>query len=229
MKFVEANAHSEKVTALACVDDDSVCSPWRLVSGGAEGRVRVWNVTSSHRALVASMKEHRGSVNCLKVNKDATQCISASTDGSCIVWDLTRYVRLLAFYEPNVFTSVIYHPDESQMLTCGTNHKITYWDAVDGQAIRVIDGGDDFMTCLDVDSTGEFFATSCDDALVKIWHYDDGLAVAVGMGHSGQIKSLRMSPDEKFIVSAGTNGEIIFWEMPPKSQLRSAAEDVLHK
>lgn len=84
MKFIIPDAHSERVTALAIADNDSR-SPWRIVSGGAEGRVRVWNVTSSHQAMIASLKEHRGPVNCIKINQDSTQCISASADGSCIV------------------------------------------------------------------------------------------------------------------------------------------------
>ena len=33
--------------------------------------------------------------------------------------------------------------DESQYITCGSNHKISYWDSVDAQAIRIIDGSDE--------------------------------------------------------------------------------------
>jgi len=167
MKFVITDAHSDKVTAVAIADNDAR-APWRVVSGGGEGRVRIWNVTSSHQALVTSLKEHRGPINCIKINKDSTQAITASSDGSCIVWDLERYVRIVAFFEPNVFTSVLYHPDESQMLTCGSNHKITYWDATDGQAIRVIDGGEDAMTSLDVEPSGEFFVSGCNDKMLKV-------------------------------------------------------------
>ncbi len=221
MKFVIPDAHSDKVTAIAIADNDAR-APWRIISGGAEGRLRIWNVTSSHQALIASLKEHRGPVNCIKVNNDSTQCISASSDGSCIVWDLHRYVRIVAFFEPNVFYSVLYHPDQSQMLTCGSNHKITYWDAVDGQAIRVIDGGDGIMTSLDVEPDGEFFVSGSEDRKLKIWHYDDGLPVAVGKGHSGTIKACKISPDLKTIVSVGSTGEIIFWEMPPLHELRDA-------
>eukprot|EP01038_Epipyxis_sp_PR26KG_P007264 gene7264-9903_t len=224
MKFIIPDAHSEKVTALAIADNDSR-SPWRIVSGGAEGRVRVWNVTSSHQAMIVSLKEHRGPVNCIRINSDSTQCISASADGSCIVWDLTRYVRLNALFEPNVFTSVLYHPDESQMLTCGTNHKITYWDAVDCQIIRVIEGGDDNMTSLDVVPSGEFFISGSADRQVKLWHYDDGLPVVVGLGHSGAINAVRLSPDQKTIVSVGSTGEIIFWEMPNLDKIRQALHE----
>ena len=223
MKFVIPDAHSDKVTAVAIADNDAR-APWRVISGGGEGRVRIWNVTSSHQALITSLKEHRGPVNCLKINKDSTQCISASSDGSCIVWDLERYVRIIAFFEPNVFMSVLYHPDESQMLTCGSNHKITYWDATDGQAIRVIDGGDGVMTSLDVMPSGEFFVSGCQDRLLKVWSYDEGIPVAIGRGHSGDIKAVKNSPDLRTIVSVGSTGEIIFWEMPAMSQVRERAE-----
>lgn len=41
-------------------------------------------------------------------------------------------VRLAAFVEPTIFKSVLYHPEESQILTCGTNFKVAYYDAYDG-------------------------------------------------------------------------------------------------
>ena len=116
--------------------------------------MRVWNITPSHQALVHSMKEHRAPVLCIRTVSDNSQCVSASADGSCIVWDLQRYVRILAFFEPTVFQACLYHPDESQILTCGSNHKISYWDAYDGSAIRVIDGGDAEMAALDINGDG---------------------------------------------------------------------------
>ena len=219
LKFVIPDAHSEKVTALAIVDNDAR-GPWRLISGGSEGRVRIWNVTPTHQAMLSSLKEHRGPVNSLKITKDAKNFISASSDGSCIVWDIERCCRIMAFFEPTVFSSVLYHPDESQMLTCGSNHKIAYWDATDGQAIRVLEGGEGSVTSLDIAPSGEFFISGCADHLLKVWHYDEGLTVAVGKGHSGSIKAVKLSPDQKTIVSVGSTGEIIFWEMPPAEQLR---------
>jgi WD40 repeat protein len=220
MKFVISNVHTDKVTALAVADDDSRGQPYRIISGGEEGRVRVWNITQSHQAMIISLKEHRGSVNSIKVNKDSTQAVTASSDGSCIIWDLHKYVRIIALFEPNVFQSMLYHPDESQMLTCGSNHKITCWDSVDGQAIRVIDGGDGVMTSLDIINSGEFFVSGCEDKLLKIWHYDEGLPMAIGYGHSGSIKAVKISPDEETIVSVGSTGEIILWEMPKFSEMR---------
>lgn len=214
LKFVINDAHSESVTALAVCNEDESRPPWRLLTGGDDGRLRIWNITPSHQAMVQSLKEHRGPVLSIRISHDNKQCVSASADGSCIVWDMSRYVRQLAFFEPTVFQACAYHPDESQILTCGSNHKIAYWDAFDGQAIRVIDGSEDAMTSLDVDPEGMSFASGSGDKLVKIWHYDDGITTAVGTGHSGKVSAVRFSPDMKTLVSVGAEGAIFIWELP---------------
>ena len=41
----------------------------RVISGGGDGRVRVWSVTSSHQAMATSWKEHRGAVTCIQVRQ----------------------------------------------------------------------------------------------------------------------------------------------------------------
>lgn len=48
------------------------------------------------------------------------------------------------------------------------SQKITYWDAYDGTAIRVIEGGDEEMNTLDVEPSGEAFVSGGDDGLVKV-------------------------------------------------------------
>ena len=228
MKFLIPDAHQGMCTALALADDDNY-APWRIISGGADGRVRIWNITSQHQAMISSLKEHRGAVNSIKVDKNFTQAISASADGSCIVWDLARSVRIMAFFEPNVFMDVLYHPDESQMLTCGTNHKITYWDAVDGQAIRELDCGDAFLTALDIEPEGEFFISGSDDKLLRVWHYDEGLPVGIGKGHSGTVNACAISPDMSTIASVSSTGEIMFWDMPSFQDMRGNMDDEQHK
>jgi len=67
--------------------------------------------------MAFSAKDHRAAVTALKVTQDNRQCVSGSADGSCIIWDLVKKVRLSAFFEPTVFKAALYHPDESQILT----------------------------------------------------------------------------------------------------------------
>lgn len=216
LKFVISNAHTEgAVTALAvCHDAKESSPPWRLLTGGEDGRIRLWHVASAWQSMVFSAKEHRAAVTSLCVTEDNERCVSASADGSCIVWDLQAHTRLLAVMEPALYEAALFHPDGSQLLTCGSNHHITYYDAYDGSLIRVLKGGENAVRALDVVVGGEMFVSGGADNLVKVWAYVEGVVLSVGHGHSGPIQDVKVSPDERRIVSVGEEGGIFIWRMP---------------
>jgi len=190
----------------------------RLLSGGADGQVRVWAVSKGTQVMIASMKEHKGPVYAISIKNDDSECVSASADGSCITWSLTDahpFVRINALFAANFFKSVAYHPDESQLLTCGTDRKITYWDVLNMNAIRIIDGSADAdVNSLHVNADGRFFVSGGADKKVNLWNYDEGSKYYVGEGHSGSVCKVRISPDEKRIISVGTEGGILIWKTP---------------
>lgn len=201
-------AHQKAVTAIACTSDSS-----RIISGGEEGLVRVWRIEKQSQPLEASMKDHRGAVNCIRIKASDDECVSASSDGSCIIWDLQTYKRRISLFANTFFKSVVYHPDESQLVTTGTDRKITYWDAYDGQAIRIIDGSDnDEVNALAVDRDGEAIISGGGDKLVKLWGYDEGHCYFVGVAHSGAVTQVGVTPDRTKIVSVGAEGGIFIWD-----------------
>lgn len=56
--------------------------------------------------------------------------------------------------------------------------------------------------------------TAGSDKLVKVWGYDLGACLAVGMGHSGSVQAAFVSPDKSRIVSVGSEGAIMIWDTP---------------
>lgn len=54
LQYVITDAHAESVTAVACTHDSS-----KVISGGKDGRVRVWNVSGSTQTMELSFKEHK--------------------------------------------------------------------------------------------------------------------------------------------------------------------------
>jgi len=189
----------------------------RIISGGADGKVRVWAVSKGQQVMLASMQEHKGPISAICIKKDDSECISASADGSCIVWALAGlqpYVRLAALFAANFFKSVAYFPDESQLITCGTDRKITYWDT-DMNTIRIVDGSEDAeVNTLCMNSDGRYFVAGGSDKKVTLWNYDEGSKYYCGEGHSGSVTAVRVSPDEKTIISCGTEGGICIWQVP---------------
>jgi cilia- and flagella-associated protein 52 len=174
--YVINDAHVGGVTAIACCT-----SPEHVVTGGADGSVRVWRITSESRTLLASMKEHKATVNCIRVRRNDSECVSAASDGSAIIWDMKRFARNNSLFASTLFRAVLYHPDESQLLTTGTDRKvlsrsfplltmqITNWDAYDGSAIRIVDGSQSAeVNSLDISSRGDHFVSAGGDKLVKV-------------------------------------------------------------
>ncbi|WIA36861.1 hypothetical protein OEZ86_008112 [Tetradesmus obliquus] len=211
------DAHHKAVTAIAVTSDSN-----RIISGGEEGMVRVWRLGKQSQTMEASMKDHKGPVNCIVVKASTDdECVSASSDGSCIIWDLNAGRRRQSLFANTFFLSVVYHPDESQLVTAGTDRKITYWDAYDGQAIRIIDGSDQAqLNALATEPDGAALLSGGSDKLVKLWGYDEGRCWYVGVGHSGEVTALAVAPDKSAVVSVGAEGGIFIWDYmrPPMSQ-----------
>jgi len=208
--FAINDAHNHGVTAIAGTQD---CQ--KIVSGGQEGEVRVWRVGRQTQIMESSLKEHRGRVSDIKINRNDTQAVSSSYDGSSIIWDIVSSTRVMCLFESTMYKQVLYHPDESQVLTTGSNRKITYWDCFDGQAIRMLDGSETGeINALAITEAGEHFVSAGQDKRVKLWDYDEGICYYQGIGHSGDINKICISPDQKTMVSVGTEGAIFMWHMP---------------
>lgn len=208
LRQVIGDAHLGGVTAVSTTSDSA-----RLVSGGAHGEVRVWAASTGR--LLASLKEHKGSVNSLQVNDDDSECVSASADGSCITWNLNKFTRATALFASTIFRSAVYSPDQSQVLTCGTDRKVTYYDAVDGQPIRILDGSATAeLTSVDIAADGETFVSVGGDRIVRLWAYDEGRCLGLGLGHSGTIAKVAIAPNQRYAVSVGEEGAIFVWDLP---------------
>lgn len=215
LMWVINDAHPKGVTAIATTSDSRF-----VVTGGLEGAVRVWSLGRDKQSLVASMKEHRARVEWISMrNSSDEECVSAGADGSCIVWDLSVMKRRIALQSNTLFHGAVYHPDDSQIVTCGTDRKVTYWDTFDGQPIRIIDGSDMAeVTSICTDATGDTIVTGGGDKLVRVWHYDDSMCTHVGTGHSGTVTGVLVSPDRSRIVSVGSEGGILVWDAPLEGQ-----------
>lgn len=120
LMYVINDAHPHGVTSITANTD---CT--RIVSGGMEGEVRVWQIGRQSQRMVASMKEHRNRVWSIELRSNNEEALSCSSDGSCIIWDLRSFTRVQCFFESTLFKQVLYHPDESQILTTGSDRKVT--------------------------------------------------------------------------------------------------------
>jgi cilia- and flagella-associated protein 52 len=216
LMYAIPNAHNKGCTAVALTSNGKF-----LVSGGVEGQVRIWRIDPYKQTLVGVLKEHFGPINTLEINKDDNECISASSDGSCIIWDIQRLSRKHVLFANTQFTAARYFPPTGvQILTSGTDRTISYWEVYDGSLVREKEGSKvGQLNCLSINETGDFFVSAGSDCVVKLWNYELGEVIAHGIGHAGVVTSCKYSPDSKFIVTGGADGAVFIWKVPEDFQV----------
>ncbi|NXP07414.1 CFA52 protein, partial [Thinocorus orbignyianus] len=203
-------AHSLGVTAIAATSDSK-----RIISGGGEGQVRIWNIGEKTQKLMEVLKGHTAAVSCIKIKDNDQECVTTSFDRTCIVWDIVRCVRKTMFLANTLFRCVCYHPDVYQIITSGSDRKVAYWEVLDGSLLREVEGSlSGTINGMDITSDGAHFVTGGDDRLVKLWDYMEGAVTHIGVGHSGNITRIKICPEKKFIVSVSADGAILLWKYP---------------
>lgn len=114
-----------------------------------------------------------------------------------------------------MFMMAQFTPDGIQILTCGTDRKIAYWETLDGSLVREIEGSSaGTMNCVDISLDGRCFVTGSNDCTIKIWEYNSADLTHVGTSHAAIITACKFSTDGKHIVTASADGSIIIWKRP---------------
>lgn len=124
-----------------------------------------------------------------------------------------------------MYMSARFSPNGVQILTCGTDRKITYWETLDGSMIRELEGsGAGALNTIDISPDGQYFVTGGNDSFVKFWSYDTGETTQLGMGHAAIITACKFSPDGKYVVTVSADGAILIWKCP--FEIKSARSSV---
>ncbi|XP_077381780.1 cilia- and flagella-associated protein 52 [Festucalex cinctus] len=205
------NAHRNGVSAIKGSTD---CK--KIVSGGQDGTVCVWELLKHGQRRLAFLTEHKAMVRSVQIKSDDKEAITASMDGTCILWDIEKFVRIRKITTKNSsFKTVCYHPEEHQIVTSGTDRRIVYWDVHDGTAIRELqDTETSAINCMHISHDGRFFVTGGEDKLVRVWDYMDGTVTHVGKAHGGSITSVEICCNNSTLISTSVDGAVMRWKFP---------------
>lgn len=95
------------------------------------------------------------------------------------VQSIRHNVRSQVLFANTLFKAVCYRPDESQVITGGTDRKVAYWETYDGSQIRELEGSDS-GAINGMDVFDKYFVTGSSDKLIKLWQYDEGQVTHIG-------------------------------------------------
>ncbi|XP_050732422.1 uncharacterized protein LOC127006508 isoform X2 [Eriocheir sinensis] len=154
------DAHHAGVNTICVLKDGSI------VSGGRDGRVRLWRVEGVRVHMAASQKEHRGEVTHLALAPTETRVLSCSGDGSCILWRLPELERVYRLTAHTVFLGgqVL---GSGEVVTVGSDGSVMVWDRQDGVLLADLPASTRPITTVTASSDDAALVTAGEDGVIK--------------------------------------------------------------
>lgn len=226
-------AHANGALCVTFLSDDEV------ISGGADGAVRRWNVRPS------SMKEsipdrllatyvHGSRVNDVAVSEDGQKIASAGQNKAVIIWDTQARKPLFTFrkHEEAVQTVAFARTvsgktlptldqdevplDGSQVISAGDDRLVLVWDGNSGRVLQLLAGHDATVRSVTVSPDGLQLATAGNDNTARLWNLLTASEVQVFEGHSGWVSRVDFVPTANDLptqlLTSSHDGEIRCWE-----------------
>jgi WD40 repeat protein/serine/threonine protein kinase len=173
----------------------------RVVSGGGDSTVRVWDADTGQNTL--TLKGHTGSVDRVALSLDGKRIVSGGEDKTIKVWDAAtgQNTRTLRGHTDSV-DCVALSPDGKRIVSASSDRTVKVWDADTGDAIRTLQGHTGPVTCVALSADGKRIVSGSLDRTLKVWDTASGAPIRT-ITDTAEIFCLALSPDGKRVVSGG--------------------------
>jgi WD40 repeat protein len=200
------DAHKDGVTSVKIASNVRF-----LISGGADGALRVWEMKS--RDMVSHLKEHLARITDVQLFPNDLYAISTSRDRMLLTWDLRSEKRLTQHRENHGgINCLAVASNQTTVYTAGQEKTLCTWDLRMPEATQVIDVDEELHT-ISLSPDDRYLATAGTGLVVKIWDITAGKVISEGHGHSRAVQKVAFSPDGKQLVSTGPDHAIFLWNI----------------
>ncbi|MDF5752797.1 NB-ARC domain-containing protein [Spongiactinospora sp. TRM90649] len=182
-----------------------------LVSCGADGTLRVWDIADGRCRAV--LEGHSRKINACYVSPDAGWAATASDDMTVRVWDLgpAGGSRVLRGHTAGLQACTA--PPTGTWLASGdAGGVMRLWDLDTGRERLVIDGhGGGIRSCAAAPD-GTWVAVGGEDRVVRVWDAATGEPRAQLTGHGGGVWGCAVASDGTWLVSGDATGTVQVWD-----------------
>jgi WD40 repeat protein len=199
--------HHGPVTSIAFSSDGS-----QIVSGSADGTVRIRPVASSEKQL-APVPGHDSCVNQVVFSSDGSRLVSDSDDKTVRIWDGLTCEELAVLYgHVDAVRTVAYSPDGSQVISGSLDSTARVWNALDFQEIAVLKGHRGTVQLVTFSPDGAQIASCSRDHTVRLWSLSTFQESARLEGHRAEVWSIAFSPNGTRLVSTSDDQTVRVWD-----------------
>ncbi|XP_053658215.1 periodic tryptophan protein 2 homolog [Anopheles marshallii] len=217
--IMKQQEHSQGMNCLAYAPDGH-----QLVTGGQDGKVKLWNVTSGF--CVVTFSEHTAAVQAVEFSRNKKFLVSASLDGTVRAYDVIRYRNFRTFTspEPVQFASVAIDSSGELVAAGGQDvFEIYLWSMKLGRLLEVLSGHEGPVVTLAFSplAASSAMVSGSWDQTLRIWNCleSSGAHETVQMG--SDVVCVAFKPDGEEVAISTLNGNITVFHVKTAAQLAS--------
>ena len=190
----------------------------RVVTGGRDGAVRVWD-GSTGRQLHA-LSGHASSVKAVAYSPDGKRLASGCHDGIVRLWDTASGREVTAFEkQPSQVLAIAVSPDGRSLATAGWDRLIRLWDVATGRERLTLPGHAERVLTVAFSPDGSILASGGWDHTVALWDLKTGRQLAAMEGHTHGVGAAAFSPDGRRLASGSFDATLRLWDVATRRQV----------
>jgi WD40 repeat protein len=175
---------------------------------------------------------HTDMINALAVSIDGRLGLSASSDGTLRLWNLGTQIEQEVFVSGVEGLNAIASTSDGENLLLGSDTP-ALWNIASRQIVRKYDGFKGYVApgAVDISSDGRVLVIGgglwppLDVRSLVAWDVDTGEIVCNFTGHDTMLRSVSISPDNRFLLAGSQNpeertGDLILWDLQTCQMVR---------
>ena len=161
-----------------------------LATGSYDTTIKIWDTDTG--AELQTLRGHTSGIRCLQF--DNTKLISGSIDKSLKIWNW-RTGECLSTYSGHSGGIISLHFDSTILASGSMDKTIRIWNFED-KSTYVLQGHDDWVNAVKVDTASRTVFSASDDCTVRLWDLDTKTIIKIFKGHVGQVQQVLPLPTE---------------------------------
>ena len=187
----------------------------RLISGGHDGHVKIWDLQGYREELVLGadiVHAHDDSVLGVSFSPDGHKILSASRDRTARLWDRGSGKLLGEFQQGHHYlaTTAVFFPDGARFLTAAVDNTARIWDVSTGMQVQTLDGTG-VSAAAAISRDGKRIATGSERRTAFLWDAR-GNRLAETPDHQAEVTAVAFSPDGRTLFTGDELGRCRLWD-----------------